>query len=198
MKFICVVSLFVICLAQHCHAQMSVNSWSQGHGITVRSSQEVVVPATKIRCFTTIKSQAADLAAAMKDLEAKKKSIADAIDAAGLSKNTLKFSEPKIPYWKQLSENSGGFGGGRELKEVLLDELDDEEYETEMHCTFDVSIEAEDAKNSILSIYEKCRRLNKQAAFESLEVEVLFVGEVDAAQIAKAKKLAFDEAHEEG
>lgn len=117
MKFICVVSLLVASLAQHCHAQMSLNSWSQRDGITVRSSQEVVAPATKIRCFTTIKSQAADLAAAMKDLEAKKKSIADALDAAGLSKNTLKFSELKIPHWKQLSENSGVFGGGRQLKE---------------------------------------------------------------------------------
>jgi len=191
MKLIAVVSLCVTFLAQLCNAQMSVNAdWQQRDGITVASSQRVKVAATTMRCFTTIQTIGAEPRAAIENLKSQKKLIADAVNAIGLPKNTLKFTPTKILEWEIEPKNHWY----RSDSTGLSPKTDLENYTAVAHATFDISLDDANADDLTLKTYETCQKLRGHSVFESREIVVIFVGKLDTKQIKDAKKRAFDEA----
>ncbi|MCA9191353.1 MAG: hypothetical protein KDB03_06320 [Planctomycetales bacterium] len=192
MKYFCIACLFIGVFSLHCQGQLSVNAdWRERNGLTVASSQMVVVPATKLRLFTTLASIADEPQAAIRHLASDKESISKVMAEMGVTRDTFSFTSPRIIEWERTPENrlygrSGGVG--------LLLKTDLNSYTAMAHVAMDFFLEEAESAQIVLRAYETCQQLRSHDVFKNCEFIVLFVGEVSEVQITDAKKKAYEEA----
>ncbi|MEO8271023.1 MAG: hypothetical protein ABI557_14970, partial [Aureliella sp.] len=153
------------------------------------------VPASKIRCFTTIQSVAADPRTAIENLKSETKLIAEALAAIGLPENALNLTTTRILEWEKKPRGQNFYYPSH--TNGLSPKADFQSYTAIAHASFDVSLDGVALDDLTLHPYEICQRLRGHTVFESREIIVLFVGEIDANQIANARKKAYNEAFDD-
>lgn len=195
MRIFSTVCLWITCLvlAEECYGQMIANSgWTEHNGLTVASSQTVVVPATKLRFFATIESVADEPRTAIENLSVNKKSAIAVLKELKIPDDSFQFTPTRIHEWMPQTDKVFGW---RAERGVLLPPTEWESYTARAHLSFDIPLGELDADERLLLIYDMSQRLRKHTVFESCEIIAIYVGEVKEAQAADATKKAYEEAH---
>ena len=187
--FVYVVAIWS--LPAHCRAQLSLN---QGYGyeqdgINTSGSHAVVAAAKRLRFFISFKEIGSDPADAISKLKAGKNATVAALDKAGAVKDSVKFTATKIREWESEDDNWSSRNTG-------LEPVGDGEVLTATtRASFDVTLEGLDPDEFPAKIYQVLKLLPKSDhPFDLPNIQVMYVGEVTDAQIAGARKEAYDDA----
>ena len=195
MRILFTACIWITCLllVEKCDGQMITSTdWTEHNGLTVTSSQTVVVPATKLRFFTTIESVEDEPRTAIEKLNLHKKSAIAALKEIKIPDGSFQFTPTKIHEWLPQTDK---YFGWRAERGVLLPSTEWESYTARAHLSFDIPLGELDADERLLLIYDLSQRLRKHTVFESCEIISIYVGEVKEAQAADATKKAYEEAH---
>lgn len=173
-------------------AQMSVNpDWRERNGLTVASTQTVIVPAKYLRCFTTLKAIESDPPAAILKLKDLKKAAKEALTTCGISEKDVSMTATRIleTEWKTDAWRAAyGLTGGLLLPSNL------ESGTALSHVSFDIHLEATDPDELAALPYVIFKRLKEHNVFEACDFKFLFIGELEDSQMKDAYQKAFAEA----
>jgi len=192
--FTAYILISCLSLAQECSGQMISNAdWTEYNGLSVASSQTVVVPATKLRFFTAIDAVDDEPRTAIENLNLHKKSAITALKEIKIRGDSVQFTSTRILEWMPQTERSFGW---RPKTGVLLPSTSTEweSYTARAYFSFDIPLGELNADERLLLVYDTNQQLRKHAVFESSEIIAIYVGEVTKAQSVDATKKAYEEA----
>lgn len=191
-KPIWIACLWGLVLSQQCNAQLTVNGdWRERNGLTVASSQTVLVHASKLRGFTTIESADAEPRTAVSQVKEKKKSAMAALQTIGVPEKAAKITSTKIAEWNATQKGPVSYQSNTIS---LSPRMDSSDCTAVAHLSFDIPVTGMDSDDLTVLPHELSKRLQTQPVFESSKFVWIYVGEVDSAQVKDANKRAYAEA----
>ena len=190
LSIVCFCLIAFSSLSGECNAQLSLSQGSicEQNGIVTSGSQVINAPAKKLRFFISFKAIDTDPPAAIAKLKTDKAAIIAALGKAGATEGSVKFSATRIREWER--EEPGSFGSG---SVGLAPTVSGQDFTATTRASFDVTLEGLSPDEFPTKLHEVFQLLPKPD-FDSPKITVMYVGEVEAAQIAEARKKAYDTA----